>query len=95
MAIPERKRFRPLMLRTCPHPCLKRQDDNALDSDADAYKRDAHPTTAALMQQIRLTPERYANHIEFGYVDNAAHFITDDAPVAVTDLSLNWFQQTN
>ena len=38
-------------------------------------------------------PERYADRVEFAYVDDAAHFITDDAPAAVADLSLDWFER--
>jgi hypothetical protein len=26
-------------------------------------------------------------------IDDAAHFITDDAPAAVADLSLDWFER--
>ena len=37
--------------------------------------------------------ERYADRVEFAYVDDAAHFITDDAPAAVADLSLDWFER--
>jgi hypothetical protein len=32
------------------------------------------------MGRICRNPERYANRVEFAYVDDAAHFITDDAP---------------
>jgi hypothetical protein len=35
-------------------------------------------------------PERYADRLELAYVDDAAHFVTDDAPAAVADLSLDW-----
>ncbi|WP_324651645.1 alpha/beta hydrolase [Georgenia sp. H159] len=36
-------------------------------------------------------PERYAERVDFAYVDGASHFITDDAPEAVADLALDWF----
>ena len=44
-----------------------------------------------LMGRICRNPERYADRVEFAYVDDAAHFITDDAPAAVADLALDWF----
>jgi hypothetical protein len=34
-----------------------------------------------------------ADRVEFAYVDEAAHFITDDAPTAVADVALDWFAQ--
>ena len=45
------------------------------------------------MGRICRHPERYADRVEFAYVDDAAHFITDDAPAAVADLSLDWFER--
>jgi pimeloyl-ACP methyl ester carboxylesterase len=51
------------------------------------------PYTEALMGRICRNPERYADRVEFAYVDDAAHFITDDAPAAVADLSLDWFER--
>lgn len=57
------------------------------------YGRQDAPTTEELMQQICRNPERYADHVEFAYVEDAAHFITDDAPDAVAELSLDWFQR--
>ena len=35
------------------------------------------------MGHICRNPERYADRVEFAYVHNAAHFITDDAPTAL------------
>jgi pimeloyl-ACP methyl ester carboxylesterase len=49
------------------------------------------PWTEELMGRIYRNPERYADRLEFAYVENAAHFITDDAPAAVAELSLDWF----
>ncbi len=37
--------------------------------------------------------ERYADHVEFAYVDDAAHFITDDAPTVIADLALEWLDR--
>ena len=49
------------------------------------------PWTEELMGRVCRDPERYADRIEFAYVEDAAHFITDDAPTAVADLTLDWF----
>jgi pimeloyl-ACP methyl ester carboxylesterase len=46
-----------------------------------------------LMGRICRNPERYADRVEFAYVDDAAHFITDDAPAAVSHLALDWFER--
>jgi pimeloyl-ACP methyl ester carboxylesterase len=35
--------------------------------------------------------ERYAGSFELAFVDDASHFITDDAPDAVADVALEWF----
>ena len=35
---------------------------------------------------------RYADRVLFAYVDDAAH-ITDDAPAAVADLAIDWFER--
>jgi pimeloyl-ACP methyl ester carboxylesterase len=47
--------------------------------------------TQELVERTCRNPERYADRIEFAYVDDAAHFITDDSPAAVADLALDWF----
>jgi pimeloyl-ACP methyl ester carboxylesterase len=52
-----------------------------------------HPWTEDVMERICRHPERYADRVEFAYVDDAAHFITDDAPAAVADLTLDWFER--
>ena len=56
-----------------------------------AFGRRDRPWTEEIMGRVCRTPERYADRIEFAYVDDAAHFITDDAPAAVADLILDWF----
>ncbi|WP_269216364.1 alpha/beta fold hydrolase [Rhodococcus aetherivorans] len=43
--------------------------------------------------RICRNPGRYADRIEFAYVDDAAHFITDDAPTEVADLAVDWFER--
>lgn len=55
------------------------------------FGRRDRPTTEELMGRICRDPDRHADRVEFAYVDDAAHFITDDAPDAVAALSLDWF----
>ena len=55
------------------------------------FGRRDHPTTEEVMGRICRSPERHADRVEFAYVDDAAHFVTDDAPLAVSDLALDWF----
>jgi pimeloyl-ACP methyl ester carboxylesterase len=57
------------------------------------FGRRDHPYTEELLARTCRKPERYADRMEFAYVDDAAHFITDDAPTAVADLSLDWFKR--
>lgn len=57
------------------------------------FGRRDFPTTEELMARICRNPERYADRVEFAYVDDAAHFITDDAPAAVADLAIDWFKR--
>jgi pimeloyl-ACP methyl ester carboxylesterase len=49
------------------------------------------PWTEAHMARTCRKPERFADRLEFAYVDDAAHFITDDAPEEVARLALDWF----
>jgi pimeloyl-ACP methyl ester carboxylesterase len=49
------------------------------------------PWTEQLMARTCRKPERYADRLEFAYVDDAAHFITDDAPHEVARIALDWF----
>jgi pimeloyl-ACP methyl ester carboxylesterase len=57
------------------------------------FGRRDRPWTEELMGRICRNPERYADRVEFAYVDDAAHFITDDAPAAVADLAIDWFER--
>lgn len=57
------------------------------------YGRQDHPWTEQVLARICRNPERYADHVEFAHVDDAAHFITDDAPAAVAALALDWFDR--
>lgn len=54
------------------------------------YGRQDHPTTEELMNKMCRNPHEYADRVEFAYIDNAAHFITDDAPEAVATLAKDW-----
>ncbi len=47
----------------------------------------------SIMRRVCRHPERYADRAEFAHVDGAAHYITDDAPAAVADLALDWFER--
>ncbi len=55
------------------------------------FGRRDRPWTEENMGRVCRNPQRYADHVEFAYVDDAAHFITDDAPAAVANLALDWF----
>jgi pimeloyl-ACP methyl ester carboxylesterase len=57
------------------------------------FGRRDRPWTEENMGLVCRDPERYADRVEFAYVDDAAHFITDDAPAAVADLALDWFER--
>jgi pimeloyl-ACP methyl ester carboxylesterase len=57
------------------------------------YGRRDHPWTEQVLGRICRKPERYADRVEFAYVDDAAHFVTDDAPAAVAHLALDWFKR--
>jgi pimeloyl-ACP methyl ester carboxylesterase len=57
------------------------------------HGRRDHPWTEQVLRRICPDPERYADRVEFAYVDDAAHFITDDAPDAVAALALDWFER--
>jgi pimeloyl-ACP methyl ester carboxylesterase len=56
------------------------------------FGRQDRPWTEEVLEPL-CPPERYADRLEFAYVDDAAHFITDDAPAAVADLTLDWFER--
>ena len=57
------------------------------------FGRRDRPWTKENMGRICRNPQRYADRVEFAFVDDAAHFITDDAPAAVADLAIDWFQR--
>ncbi|MEI5583745.1 MULTISPECIES: alpha/beta fold hydrolase [unclassified Agromyces] len=55
--------------------------------------RPGHPWTEEIIGRVCRDPERYADHVEFAYVDDAAHFIADDAPAEVAGLAIDWFER--
>ncbi|MEV6521936.1 alpha/beta hydrolase [Longispora sp. NPDC051575] len=57
------------------------------------FGRRDRPWTEELMGRVCREPERYADRVEFAYVDDAAHFLTDDAPAEVARLALDWFDR--
>lgn len=58
-----------------------------------AFGRQDHPWTEATVRRICHGHERFAARFELAFVEDAAHFITDDAPRAVTELILGWFDR--
>lgn len=58
------------------------------------YGRRDYPWTEQVLRRICRDPGRYADRIEFAYVEDAAHFITDDAPGEVADHALGWFDRS-
>ncbi|WP_211221744.1 alpha/beta fold hydrolase [Granulicoccus phenolivorans] len=38
-------------------------------------------------------PEKYADEYDFAYIEDAAHFITDDQPAEVADVVLDWLDR--
>lgn len=57
------------------------------------YGRRDYPWTEQILRRICRNSQRYADRVEFAFVDNAAHFITDDAPAEVAGLTLDWFDR--
>ena len=56
-------------------------------------RKDWQWTEAVLTRACRDPEHRYADRVEFAYVDDAAHYVTDDAPEEVTALVLDWFER--
>lgn len=57
------------------------------------FGRRDRPWTEEVLSSICSHPERYADRVELAYVEDAAHFITDDAPEEVAHLALEWFRR--
>lgn len=49
------------------------------------------PFTENTVRRISRDHQMRADTFELAFIEGAAHFVTDDAPGAVTDLALDWF----
>jgi pimeloyl-ACP methyl ester carboxylesterase len=58
-----------------------------------AFGRLDHPWDEPLIRLLCGDLTRYSDRYEFAFVDDAAHFITDDAPSEVTELALRWLER--
>lgn len=56
------------------------------------FGRRDRPWTEDVLTQVCRNPERHADQFEFAYINDAAHFITDDAPAEVAALAIDWFR---
>ncbi len=57
------------------------------------FGREDSTFTEDVVRRISRNHERRADRIELAFVDDASHFIPEDAPTAVADLSLDWFRR--
>lgn len=48
-----------------------------------------------LVRRLCVHPERFADSVEFAFVDDAGKLLPDDAPEAVANLALDWIQRTD
>ncbi|MFE5670452.1 alpha/beta fold hydrolase [Agromyces sp. NPDC056523] len=48
-----------------------------------------------LVRRLCASPERFADHVEFAFVDDAGKLLPDDAPDAVADLTVDWIRRTD
>lgn len=51
------------------------------------------PFSESTARRICRHHEKHADRFELAFVEDAAHFITDDAPDAVIELALDWFER--
>ena len=58
-----------------------------------AFGRSDYPFTEPTVRHICRDHERRAAHLDFAFIEDASHFLTDDAPDAVADLAVDWFQR--
>jgi len=58
-----------------------------------AFGRHDHPFTEQTVRRICRAHPRCAAHMEFAFIEDASHYITDDAPDAVADLAVDWFER--
>lgn len=58
-----------------------------------AFGRLDGPFSEGLVRQICRGSDLLADRFELSFIDQAAHFVVDDAPDAVAEAALNWIQQ--
>lgn len=56
-----------------------------------AFGRQDRPFAEPTVRRMCRDSDRHADRFELAFVDDAAHFMTDDAPDAVAALALDWF----
>lgn len=54
-----------------------------------------HPWDESLLRRLCGDVTRFADRYGFAFIDDAAHFITDDAPGRVAALALEWFREAD
>ena len=57
------------------------------------FGREDSTFSEAVVRRISRNHERRAACAEFAFVENASHFIPEDAPAAVAELALDWFHR--
>ncbi|MRX44817.1 alpha/beta fold hydrolase [Agromyces kandeliae] len=60
-----------------------------------AFGRRDGAYSEADLRRLTGDPTRYADHFEFAFIDDASHFITDDAPEAVSEVILEHFARAD
>jgi pimeloyl-ACP methyl ester carboxylesterase len=59
------------------------------------FGRHDGPFSEDTVRRICRDPQRFAERFELAFIDDAAHFVTDDAPDAATDVVLDWLQRAD
>ncbi len=55
------------------------------------FGRQDGPFAELTVRRICRNHEKHADRFELAFIDDAAHFLTDDAPDAVVEVALDWF----
>lgn len=58
-----------------------------------AFGRHDSPFTEPTVRRICRGSDSSADRFDLAFVEDAAHYITDDAPTAVAELALDWFER--
>lgn len=58
-----------------------------------AFGRHDRPFTEPMVRRMCRDHAQHADRFELAFVDDASHFVTDDAPDAVIALALDWFER--